>query len=65
MATIQTDTTVLYLVICPEPESGQIHFGVVKGFDLHKLQLTQKEYLLERKCLTVLQHALAYPQPQS
>ena len=51
---MQTDTTVLSLVIYPEPEGGQIHLNVVKAFDLHKLKLTQKEDLLEQeqKCLT-------------
>ena len=46
---IQTDTTVLNLVISPELECGQIHFNVVKAFDPHKFKLTQEEDLLEQK----------------
>ena len=47
-----TDTTVLNMVISPEPEGGQIHLNAVKGVDHHKLKLTQKEDLLEWKYIT-------------
>ena len=60
---LQTDPTAFNPVIFTEPEGRQIHLGVVNAFDLHKLKLTQKEDLFERKYL-FREHALAYPQPQ-
>ena len=56
----QTDTTVLYLVISPEREGGQIHLNVVKAFDLHKLKLTDKVDFFSRN---ILQGAFPYIPP--